>query len=216
MAVFRVNKTKNFTVMSNHHLRDKNLSFKAKGLLSQMLSLPEEWDYSIAGLVATSKENETAVKSTLNELKEAGYLRVTKLMPNQTGSGRIEYIYDIYEQPYDKQAVEKQGVEVQGVEFQAVEYQGQRNKEKRNTEKEIQTKKDGRFRKPTAAEVREYCRERGNKIDAEYFVDYYETRGWLIGKSRMKDWKAAVRTWERYEKKDKPKEERLDDLDDIL
>ena len=90
-----------------------------------------------------------------------------------------------------------------------------------NTDKnsDINTGIDKRFKKPTAEEVRAYCRERGNKIDAEYFIDYYESRGWLIGKSRMKDWKAAVRTWERYDKKDKkdkPKEERLDDLDDVL
>lgn len=112
MSVIRVNKTKNYTVMSNEHLKDRRLSLKAKGLLSVMLSLPDTWDYSISGLVAICKESETAVKSTLDELKSCGYLVVTKKMPNETESGRIEYVYDIFE----KAQTEKQGVEKQGVE----------------------------------------------------------------------------------------------------
>ena len=66
MAVFKVEKTKNFTIMSNHHLQNKNLSLKAKGLLSYMLSLPMDWDYSLAGLVANSKESKTSIRNTFN------------------------------------------------------------------------------------------------------------------------------------------------------
>ena len=66
-------------VMSNYHLRDKNLSLKAKGLLSFMLSLPENWDYSLSGLIAVCKEQESSIKSTLKELKEAGYLVIEKV-----------------------------------------------------------------------------------------------------------------------------------------
>ena len=84
MAVFKVEKTKNFTIMSNHHLQNKNLSLKAKGLLSYMLSLPMDWDYSLAGLVANSKESKTSIRNTLNELKEHHYLSITKLYTNQT------------------------------------------------------------------------------------------------------------------------------------
>ena len=64
MAVFRVHKTRDFTVMSNHHLRDKNLTLKAKGLLSVILSLPDDWKYSIAGLASICKEGTSAVKSS--------------------------------------------------------------------------------------------------------------------------------------------------------
>lgn len=99
MSVFRINKTNNYTVMSNHHLRNMNLSLKAKGLLSLMLSLPPEWDYSVSGLCAIVKEGETAVKSSLKELQSEKYLVITKLLPNQTLSHKIEYIYDIYEVP---------------------------------------------------------------------------------------------------------------------
>lgn len=99
MSVIRVNKNSDYTVMSNYHFKDKRLSLKAKGLLSQMLSLPDTWDYTIAGLAYINKEGELAIKSALDELKENGYLLVTKLMPKDTESGRIEYVYDIFEIP---------------------------------------------------------------------------------------------------------------------
>ena len=141
MAVIRINKTKDYTVMSNTHFREK-MSLKAKGLLSLMLSLPDNWDYSVAGLVAICIEKESAINSTLNELKKFGYLRVDKLMPNQTASGRIEYIYNIFETPEQieiqqsgKQRLEKQDLENQGVEFQGVENQGQYNTKESNTKK---------------------------------------------------------------------------------
>lgn len=125
MAVFRINKTDNYTVMSNHHLKDKNLSLKGKGLLSVMLSLPKEWDYSIAGLCKILRENETAVKSALKDLKECGYLVVTKKYANETVSHRIEYEYDIYETP--NQEVICQPLEPLGVEHLYIETPGQLN-----------------------------------------------------------------------------------------
>ena len=97
MAIFRVNKNKDYTVMSNYHLRDKNMSFKAKGLLSMMLSLPDDWDYSIKGIVSISKENKTSIQSTLKELEEYKYLKRKK---KQNEKGQFEYIYDIYEKPW--------------------------------------------------------------------------------------------------------------------
>lgn len=201
MAVIRTHKTKDYTVMSNYHLRDKNMSLKAKGLLSVILALPDDWDYSIAGLVAICKESETSVKTALNELKEFGYLRITKKMPNETENGRIEYIYDIFEFPIQEH--EKQGVENLGVEFLGVENIGQLNTNKLNIKelntnnKKIYIEPAKRFRKPTIEEIRVYCDERNNGIDAERFYDYYESKGWKVGKAPMKDWKASVRTWER-------------------
>jgi len=100
MAIFRTKKENNFVIMSNYHLRDKNLSFKAKGLLSYMLSLPDDWNYSISGLICNAKENKTSIKSALNELIRYGYLNIKKLYPNQTESKKIEDIYDIYELPH--------------------------------------------------------------------------------------------------------------------
>lgn len=91
MAVFKIEKQKNYTVMSNYHLQDKTISFKAKGLLSFMLSLPEDWDYSMKGLVSVSKENLKAIRTILNELKEHGYLEI-KQTRGERGYYKYEYI----------------------------------------------------------------------------------------------------------------------------
>lgn len=136
MSVCRVNKSKNYTVMSNFHLRDKNLSLKAKGLLSIVLSLPEDWDYSVNGLCQITGEGETSIKSALKELKLSKYLIVTKIFPKDSKSGRIEYVYDFFETP--KQECEKQGVENLplenlGLEILGVENHGQRNTDILNT-----------------------------------------------------------------------------------
>lgn len=96
MSVFRVAKTKNYTVMSNYHLKDKKLSFKAKGLLSYMLSLPNEWDYSLEGLCKASKDSKTSLQSALKELKEYNYLEITR---EHTEKGQFIWVYNIYEQP---------------------------------------------------------------------------------------------------------------------
>lgn len=97
MAVFRVEKTKGYTVMSNHHLRNKNLSLKAKGLLSQMLSLPEDWDYTLAGLSHINKESIDAIRTAIWELEKAGYV---KRHQGRDRKGKMTAIeYTIYEQP---------------------------------------------------------------------------------------------------------------------
>lgn len=96
MAVFRIDKQKNYTVMSNYHLRDQNLSYRAKGLLSFMLSLPEDWDYSMKGLVAVSKENIKAIRTILNELKERGYVEINQA---RESNGYYKYEYIIREIP---------------------------------------------------------------------------------------------------------------------
>ena len=129
MSVIRVFKDKNYTVMSNIHLRDKNLSLKAKGLLSLMLSLPDDWSYSLAGLCAICKESETAVKSALNELKTNGYVVVNREEPSKENGGRICYSYDVYEKPIS----EKQDSEIQGVENLGVEFDPLLNTNKQNT-----------------------------------------------------------------------------------
>ena len=78
MAVFRVERTGDYTVMSNFHLKDKRLSLKAKGLLSQMLSLPDDWDYTLSGLSYINRESKDAIRSAVNELETAGYIRADR------------------------------------------------------------------------------------------------------------------------------------------
>lgn len=121
MSVIRIHKNKDFTVMGNLHFREKEMSLKAKGLLSLMLSLPNDWNYSIRGLCSIVSENETAVKSALKELQKFGYLKIKKINPSKSKSGRYEYEYDIYENKVIEQECEKQGIEKQGIENQPLE-----------------------------------------------------------------------------------------------
>lgn len=205
MAVFRVHKTRDFTVMSNHHLRDRNLTLKAKGLLSVILSLPDDWKYSIAGLAAICKEGTSAVKSALQELTDAGYVTVTKLYPNQTDTGRIEYVYDIHETP---QAPRKQGIENLPLESQQVENQAQLSTEEPSTN-ESNTKKSSTKREP-----RHKYGEYGNvllsdsdmeKLKDEFPTDWEERIERLsaymasTGKS-YKNHLATIRNWARMDR----------------
>ena len=97
MAVVRVNKTGDYTVMSNTHFKERGMTLKAKGLLSLMLSLPDDWDYSVAGLVSLSKDGKDSVMNALTELEDLGYLKRTRLNDEK---GRFAgYDYDIYEHP---------------------------------------------------------------------------------------------------------------------
>lgn len=132
MAVFKVEKKKNYTIMSNHHLQNKNLSLKAKGLLSYMLSLPSDWDYSLVGLKSNLKESKTSLRNTLTELKENGYLVITKLYPNKTESKKIEYVYNIYEEPILEPSIQKQDTENLDLDFQHLENDTQLNTNKQS------------------------------------------------------------------------------------
>ena len=97
MAVFRVEKTKDFTVMSNHHLRNVSLSLKAKGLLSLMLSLPDNWDYTTKGLAHICKDGVDSISSAIKELEKQGYLTRQRLRDAHGRLGDIEYV--IHEKP---------------------------------------------------------------------------------------------------------------------
>ena len=97
MAVFRVEKTKDYTVMSNYHLKDKTITLKAKGLLSQMLSLPESWNYTLEGLAQLNKEKIDAIRAAVKELETAGYIERSR---ERDSKGRLgDTIYTIFEQP---------------------------------------------------------------------------------------------------------------------
>ena len=98
MAVFRVERNKGYTVMSNYHLKDRGLTLKSKGLLSMMLSLPEEWNYTTRGLAAICREGVDSIGAALRELEKAGYIVRNQL---RDAKGRItDTEYVIYEQPH--------------------------------------------------------------------------------------------------------------------
>ena len=95
--VLRVKKTKNFTVLSNHHLKNKELSLRSKGLLSVILSLPDHWDFTIKGLAAISKEGVDAIRSSICELEGAGYVKRRRLISRSGKLSKTEYTF--YEVP---------------------------------------------------------------------------------------------------------------------
>ena len=103
MSVIRIHKSSNFTVMSNYHFKEKKMSLKAKGLLSLMLSLPDDWNYSISGLVTLSKDGKDSVMSALGELETFGYLERTRLINSKGQFNGIEY--NIYEQPQPEKPI---------------------------------------------------------------------------------------------------------------
>ena len=195
--------------MSNFHLRDSRMSLKAKGLLSLILSLPDDWNYTIGGLVAICTEKEIAVKTALNELKKCGYLRVDKIKPTKENGGKFDYIYHIFENPIENLPLENQGVEnlplykdtnllntdISNTDISSNDYSSDKPTRKK-------------FIPPTIEEVKAYCKERKNDVDAEKFIAHYKSNGWYVGKVKMRDWKSAVITWEKnsYDKK-KPAEQ---------
>lgn len=105
MAVIRVERTKNYTVMANYHLRDQRLSLKAVGLLSKMLSLPEGWDYTVAGLASICKEGKTAIRAALVELEGAGYMKRRQTHAEDGEFSTNEYV--IFESPQQEEDAEE-------------------------------------------------------------------------------------------------------------
>ena len=158
MAVFRIERTRDYTVMSNHHLRNGKLSLKAKGLLSMMLSLPEDWNYTTRGLAAICKEGVDAIGGALRELEAAGYIVRHQLRDRQGRISDTEYV--IYEQPQPKNPDTPQpdtaspDTENPDMEKPDTEKPAELNIEKSNTQKSIT---DGSstdsipFREPAAA-----------------------------------------------------------------
>jgi hypothetical protein len=95
LSVFRIEKTKDYTIMSNRHLRDKSLSLKAKGLLSQILSLPDEWDYTLSGLSHINRESIDAIRTAVQELERAGYIKRSRVRNGKGQLAGAEYVvYD--------------------------------------------------------------------------------------------------------------------------
>lgn len=210
MAVIRVEKNGNYTTMCNVHLRDKSISLKAKGLLSQMLSLPDSWEYSVAGLVKINQEGENGIISILRELKEAGYVQVRRYNPNETKSGRFEYEYTVYEVP-PKTDTQKQGHCINGIVSMALNQQhcdngiergayinnrdeslnGSTNSNNRSNNRHSQ------FVPPTLEEVKAYCSERNSSVDPKTFFDYFNEGNWHDSEGKpVRNWKQKLLTWE--------------------
>lgn len=171
MAKFTIEKNKNYTVMSNYHLQDKNLSYKAKGLLSFMLSLPETWDYSMKGLEAISKESIKALRNILLELENSKYItRIRK----QDEHGKFYYDYSIYEIPFNINPYYQKGHTVKG----HTEKDTQINTNKENTKEQID--KDDKTKIPSFFVAEEHniltleLINRGYITESDIQIFYYD------------------------------------------
>lgn len=179
--------------MSNTHLKDKRLSLKAIGLLSVVLSLPDDWHYTVNGLVGIVKDGERAVNGALSELKENGYLRIEKLYPNNDGRNKIEYQYIFSETPQDLQNVpleqDIQNVGLHNVGLQDVglqnvgtyKYTNKPNTDNKNTNNKVSKHKYGEFQHVllTDKEHTHLLDLYGNSLDEHIKIldEYIETSG---------------------------------------
>ena len=192
--IFRVNKNKNYTVISNYHLKDKNLSLKAKGMLSLMLSLPDDWDYSVRGLEKICLESKNTINRILNELERNRYLVRKRVYSDRKIS---EWEYNIYETNLCPQNEDLQNEDLQNEDIQ----NGDNNKVLNN--KILKNKIKNIYIKPTLEEVQEYCKERKNNVDPRKFYDYYEVNDWIDNKgNKVKNWKQKLITWEKHNTED--------------
>lgn len=198
--VYRVHKDKNYTTMSNYHLRDKNLSFKAKGLLSFMLSLSDDWNYRERGFQKFSTDKLAGIRSGIHELEEKGYLIRTR---ERDEKGHLkECVYDVYEFPILRYAMDNDSVP--NCENPNFENRNLENRTLRNTKyKEILNKRNtNEFeRVVTPKKIKDYCSEKGYSIDCDEFYEYYSNNGWTDKNGKpLISWKAAVISWAKNRK----------------
>lgn len=196
--------------MSNTHLKDKRLSLKAIGLLSVVLSLPDDWHYTVNGLVGIVKDGERAVNGALSELKENGYLRIEKLYPNKDGRSKIEYQYIFSETPQDLQNVGLHNVGLQDVGLQNVgtyKYTNKPNTDNKNTYNKVSKHKYGEYQHVllTDKEHTHLLDLYGNSLDEHIKIldEYIETSG-----KKYKNHSLVIQKWVHDEwmkrNKDKP------------
>ena len=201
MSVYRRHKRTDFSVIDNHVFKDKDLTLKAKGLLATILSLPDDWKYSIEGLASLCSDGTTSVTSALNELISRGYITRTR---SNDESGRFNgYIYDIYEKPQEP-CSENPITDDTITENQQVLNTNISNTKVLNT-KELDiysvtvAEKPKRFVPPTLDDIKAYCQERNSCVDPNLFYDYFTTGGWKDSEGKpVKNWKQKLITWEKH------------------
>lgn len=209
-SIRRIKKLNNFTAVNNEFIRDEKLSWKAKGIIIYLLSLPEDWNLHLSELANHAKDGRDATNNGIKELIENGYCRRTEVRDtNGTFAG---YNYEISDtkdfQPQTESPQEEKPQTENPFTDNPQLPNTNSNKEltKTNTDitnniKNIDKKKPKNFIKPTLEQVKAYVTLNGYVMDAEQFYDYYESNGWKVGKSPMKSWEAAIRNWVRNEKK---------------
>ena len=203
----REKKDRNYTMLDNTFIRDTRLSWKAKGLMTYLLSLPDDWEIHLSEIEQHATDGMGSLRSAVNELKKFGYLKSETRKDEKNRF--IGVVYIIIECPYS--------------DFPHTDFPHTENcnlpitnntndlitndlllpmTEKREGQRPAPAKKRKTppFQKPTVSEIAEYTQSQGFHINPDKFYDYYESNGWRVGKGTMKDWRATVRNWERMDK----------------
>ena len=211
----------NYTVISNDVIRDERLSGDAFKMLAFMLSCDDAFEFSEKGLESILGWGRKRVRNAVDVLRQSGYLTIERLKGSHGYFG--SYAWQISEIPKRDipSEIPKRDIPSEVPQNRSsVKVQQRNNKYKEITNISISnsymsevpqkghsakghSEKEKRFQKPTVEEVAAYCRERGNNIDPQHFIDYYESNGWKVGKTSMKDWQATIRNWERNDRKRK-------------
>ena len=201
MAVFRINKSKDFVTMSKYHFKEKGMSLKAKGLLSEMLSLPEEWDYSVTGLTQINLESRNCINSILNELEEFGYLKRTRNYVN----GRIDsWTYDIYERPLHLQNEDIENVDIEILDIENDTQLNNKELNNKQYKENNKKKKYGEYKNVLLTEKEyERLKEDFGNVDEliKYLDEYIEEKGY-----KSKSHNLSIRRWVVKAVKEKRKE----------
>lgn len=215
--IHRAEHDNEFVRVKNSLVNDERLSFEARGFLVFLLALPDDWNFSIKGLAYKSKLSEYTIMRLIKELKYAGYVTQKKVKNHQGQFTTYEWnVYELPELDKNRTSVKPNYGEAELRQNRTSEtpnfgetqviQTNNNNKLINITNDSLEQTNKGtpsiKFKPPTVEEVRSYCEERKNGIDPEYFCDFYTSKGWKIGKNSMKDWKAAVRT---FEKRNRPK-----------
>ena len=179
-------------------MRNKTLSAESKAIYAYLSSLAGSQGTCCPSMDLMQTElgmSRNRLKKHMGQLIDFGIVKKTRQKNGNLHSGNT---YKIFHAAVDFGAVENEPISgSRKVDFGAVENESTNNNSLNNNDLKKKILKEKAFYPPTADEVQAYCDERSNGIDAQHFIDFYASKGWMIGKNKMKDWKAAVRTWER-------------------
>lgn len=207
----------NFSIIKNNIVNDKRLSFGAKGVACYLLSKPIGWQFYLVDIQNHSNEGLYSVKGYIKELEDIGFLERIKIKNSKGQFVGLDYQFNLNYTKTDSsknRESEKPPVgKTAGRKNPLYNNTNNNNTDINNTEYNIilgEEQKTKKFVKPTIEEIRTYSNEINAGIDAEQFFYWYEAKGWMIGKNKMKDWKAAVRTWKRKNSKENTANEFLE------
>ena len=190
MSILKNKLKDKFTTLPNELITDKRISFGARILYCYMIGKPNEWIILNTDIITSLEISKDTIAKYFKELLDTGWIERERIT-NEKGHFTGGYDYIIHEKPVLVKSPNSEKVLIR-----------KNIEDNNNTKTTINTKTTNNtnrvFQKPTAEQINSYCKEIGVSIDANYFIDFYEARGWLIsGKTKMKDWKAAIRNWAR-------------------